>query len=572
MTKPELKEELVNRLIDYSQQIVKRNTIAAKKHKLACRRFLNDIKKIPKKNFDFYFDAEEVERFYLWSRMFHHTKGVLANQPIELTDYQLFIVANIFGWKKKESGYRRFRKSYIQVGRKNAKSQLLALITSYEGFLSEEQAECYVAGVSREQSNIVYNEIAMQLRRVPLLKNKFQEAYGRIKHIRSNSIIMPLSKEAKKSGDGKNPSFVVIDEYHAHPSSEIYDVLNSGMAARPNGHICIITTSGFSVAENPCFKEYQYVSKIINPNDPIENEEYFVLICELDEGDDPKLEKNWIKANPIVATYKGGLDFLRSELKAAIDAPEKMNNFLTKNMNVWVQGRANSYLPLDKWKLCEAPFTFEDFRGATCIVGVDLSAKIDLTSMAFIFYKDDLLWVLNHSFMPSDTVEQKSKTDKAPYKRWIEEGHITETPGQVVDYRFLESYLEEKQQTYDLKILEVCADPWNASMFLQNLESKGYLPVEVRQGIQTLGSPTKDFRERVFGNTVRHDGNPVLTWSIGNAVQKVDHNLNIMLDKAKSTERIDPIASVITAHVRSIVLESGLGNLEERILNDDFSF
>lgn len=565
------REELVERLYSYAEKVSKGKIIAGKKHVQACNRFLNDIKNIQKKSFLYYFDVDEVERFYSWSGVFQHTKGVLENTPIELTDFQLFIVSNIFGWKKKENDYRRFRKSYIQVGRKNGKSQLLALITSYETFLSGTLAECYVAGVSREQSNIVYNEIAAQLRRVKLLRSRYQEAYGKIKHLKSGSIIMPLSKEARKSGDGKNPSFVVIDEYHAHPTSEIYDVLNSGMAARPNGHICIITTAGLSVNENPCFKEYQYVSQILDDQNPIENDEYFVLIAELDEGDDPKDEKNWLKSNPIVASYNEGLGFIRGELKAALDAPEKMHNFLTKNMNVWVQARKNGYIPLDKWKKCEHKFTLEDMRGLECIVGADLSASIDLTSISFLFIKDDELYVHSHSFMPSETLETKSKTDKVPYRLWSDQGYITETSGSVVDYRFIEKYIQDIEKTYDLHVKEICSDSWNATQFMQNLESKGYTAVEIRQGYQTLAAPTKNFRERVYAGTVKHDGNPVLTWAVGNAVAKADHNENIMLDKSKATERIDPIASVINAHVRTSSLENS-ADMSDHILSEDFSF
>jgi phage terminase large subunit-like protein len=566
------KEELVQKLYSYAEDISKGKIVACKKHIQACRRFLRDIDRIPKKDFPYYFDAAIVERFYFWSRLFVHTKGVLANQPISLNDFQLFIVANIFGWKKKENDYKRFRKSYIQLARKNAKSQLLALITSFEAFLSGDQAECYIAGVSREQSSIVYNEIASQLRKVPMLKGKYQEAYGRIKHIKSGSIIAALSKESKKTADGKSPSLAVCDEFHVHPTSELYDILVSGQAARPNAHISIITTAGFSVAESPCFKEYQYVSQILDEENPIENDEYFVMIAELDEGDDPKDEKNWIKANPIVCSYPEGVAFLRGEMKAALDVPEKMRNFLTKNLNVWVQGKKNSYIPLDRWKQCETDFSLEDMRGLECLVGVDLSATTDLTSISLLFSKDEKIYVFNHSFMPSETVDIKRKTDKVPYDLWIKQGHITETEGSVVDYRYIEKYIEDLEREYDLHVKEVCSDPWNATQFMQNLQTKGYVTVDIRQGIQTLSAPTKNFRERVYAKTICHNANPVLTWAISNAIAKIDHNENIMLDKSKSTERIDPIASAINAHVRTIVLENSLGDINNHIMSEEFTF
>lgn len=346
--------------------------------------------------------------------------------------------------------------------------------------------------------------------------------------------------------------------------------LESGMV-RPNSHLCIITTAGLSLS-GPCYGMYQFVSKLLDENNPTENENFFALVCEIDNISEIHDSKMWGKANPLQVTFPEGMDFLRGKLKLALDIPDEMTTFLTKNMNMWVQAKKNGYLPLDKWKLCEELFTLEDMRGLPCIIGVDLSAKIDLTSLSFLFYKDDFLYVYNHSFFPEDTLEMKKKTDKVPYELWVRQGYITMTPGSVVDYQFLEAYIENMAKEYELQVKEVCADPWNATQFMQNLESKGYLTVEIRQGIQTLGGPTKDFRDRVYAGKIKHHGNPVLTWSIGNGLLKKDHNENIMLDKAKSTERIDPIASVINAHVRTVVLEHGGEDLNDHILKDDFSF
>jgi phage terminase large subunit-like protein len=571
-----LQEELAQRLMDYAENTQKKRgknrIIACKKQQQASARFLEDVSKIPDEKYPYYFDLEEVERFYLWSRMFEHTKGILANQKIELNDFQLFLVANLFGWKKKATGHRRFRKSYIQVARKNSKSQLLALITSYECFLSGEQAECYIAGVNREQSGIVFNEIVSQLARVTLLKPKYKHAYGKIMHKKSQSIIQPLSKEAKKSGDGKNPSFCVIDEYHAHKTSEIYDVLNSGMAARPNGHICIITTAGLSVNENPCFKEYQYVSQILDPNNAIENDEYFVFILELDESDNPKDPKNWIKCNPVVCSYEEGINFIKGELKAALDAPEKMTAFLTKNMNMWVRKSMSGFIPLDRWKKCEMEFNLQDFRGYDTLVGVDLSATTDLTSVSFLFFKEGTTYVHSHSFIPSETLEKKRKTDKVPYDQWVREGHITETVGAIVSYKTVEEYIQQIEELYDLNIKEICFDKYNAPNMMENFDEKGYTVVEIPQRIAALTIPTKSFRERVYDQKIAHNANPTLTWAIGNAIAKTDAQQNAMLDKSRSTERIDPVAATINAFARIAVLEQNLKNLEEHVLSEDFSF
>jgi phage terminase large subunit-like protein len=560
-------EELIERIVQYAEDIVDGRLTACRKHKLACQRFLDDIQRISSSDFPYEFDTDELYRFYRWSRMFKHSKGVLAGQPIELTDFQLFATGNIFCWKRKDSGLRRFRKAYIQIGRKNAKSQLLALIASYEAFLSPEQSEVYIAGWGREQSSIVYNEILTQIRGVELLKGKFTDSYGRIRHIKSGSVIQPLSKESRKTGDGKNPSLAVIDEYHVHETSEIYDVLVSGMVARANPLIVIITTAGFDMAK-PCFTEYLYVSDLIDPNSPKTNEEYFVLICELDKDDDIKDERNWIKANPIVATYEEGMNFLRGELHAALDVPEKMRNFLTKNMNLWVDQKDNGYMPMDAWRACgvdEPP----DLKVRDCYLGVDLSSKIDLTSISGeIPLGDGRVYVWSHSFMPEDTLAAKRKTDKVPYDLWVKQGWITVTPGSVVDYRFIQAHIKKLEAENLWRFKEICYDPYNATQFAQEMESDGYTMVEIRQGVKTLSEPSKNLRELVLAGKLIHDNNPVLTWAVGNAVTRQDHNENIQLDKDKSTERIDPIAALVNAHVRAMLVED---DLNSHILSPDWS-
>lgn len=204
--------QLIETLVHYSEDVVDGRITACRKHKQACERFLSDIDRNQQDDYPFSFDVDELYRFYRWARMFKHTKGVLTGKPIDLTPFQLFVVGNIFCWKRKSSGLRRFRKAYIQLARKNAKSQLLALIASYECFISPEQSEVYIAGWGREQSSIVYDEILSQIRAVELLNGKYTDSYGRIRHLKSGSVIQPLSKEARKTGDGKNPSLAVIDK------------------------------------------------------------------------------------------------------------------------------------------------------------------------------------------------------------------------------------------------------------------------------------------------------------------------------------------------------------------------
>ena len=562
---------LEERLMQYVYDISGGNILACKKHKWACERFLKDLERTQEDECPFYFDMEQLYDFYEWCKQFKHFKGVLAGQYIELTDFQLFVAANIFCFLIKDTNNRRFLRVFIELARKNAKSQFLALIASYITFLSDQQEECYIAGWDRQQSSLVYNDILKQLGACDMLSKKYKDSYGKITHIKSGSTITPLSKEAKKTGDGTNPSLGIVDEYHAHDTSEIYDVIDSGMGARENTLMFIITTAGFNI-NGPCYKEYTYCSRILDPNDVgVENDEYFVVICELDKDDDIKDETNWIKANPIVATYEAGMKKLRSDLKVALDNPEKMRSFLTKRMNIWVNRKENGYMDMSRWNKCDEVIELSELKGMECTVGADLSAKIDLTSVDFEFKKDEKYVVISHSFIPEDTLFEKMKTDKVPYDIWAQQGWITVTPGSVVDYNFVKEYIKTMESDNDFKIKEICADPWNATQFMQDMEAEGYVVVEIRQGMATLSGPTKDFREQVYQKKMIHNNNPVLNWAIGNAVTKQDANENIMLDKSKATERIDPIAAVINSHVRCM-LNSGEMDLNAYILSQDFSF
>ncbi len=559
-------------MLDYCDDVLNGEVVACKKHKQSCERFLRDIEREGSEDFPYVFNEEKALRFLKWMSLFKHTKGKLAGKRIEPHSIQIFVFSNIYGWVHRNTGIRRFKKAYWQVGRKNAKSQSLACVGSYEAMaFGENMSEVYIGATKAEQSKIVWNEIKAQMNGCEDLKGKFNIAYGKIQHSKTDSFISALSKDAGKSGDGLNVQCGIIDEYHAHTTSEIYDVLVSGSGARSNPLMMIITTAGFNLS-NPCYRvEYQYVSKILDPNIDIENEEYFVMVNELDKDDEITNSKVWEKANPILCSYEEGRSFLKGELQSALDVPEKMRNYLTKNMNRWVDMKENGYMDMQKWKDCKETVELSDLKGLECTVGVDLSAKIDLTSVDFEFKKDDKYIVISHSFMPEDTLHEKRKTDKVPYDLWIQQGWITTTPGAVVDYEFIKKHIKNMEKENKFKIKEICADPWNATQFMQDMEADGYTMIEIRQGMATLSGPTKDFREQVYQKKVIHNNNPVLNWAVSNAITKQDANENIMLDKSKTTERIDPIAAVINSHVRCM-LNSGEMDLNSYILSQNFSF
>lgn len=548
MAEPSLRHEL----IEYCEEVINGDIVACQKHKWACQRFLFDLEREGSGEFPYIFKPELGERFLDWMRLFKHRKGVLAGEHIEPHIIQKFIFGNIYGWIHMRTGLRRFRKAYWQVARKNAKSQSLGTVGSYESSaFGESSAEVYCAATKKDQAKLVWEEIEGMIFSHPQLRERFKVAYGTITHLKSGSIIKPLSKEDKKTGDGTSPSTFIVDEYHAHETSEIYDIGDSGMGARTQPLMMIITTAGFNL-NNPCYRvEYRYVSEVLDPTSAKENDEYFIMINELDKKDDIKDESVWPKANPIICSYENGINYLRSQLKIALDVPEKMRNFLTKNMNIWVDAKENGYMNMSKWVKCkrEKEIGLKAYPGW---IGLDLSTTTDLTSIGLVFKLDDGKYaVKQHSFIPEDKLQERMSTDNVPFDLWVKKGYITTTPGSIVDYSYIEQYLVDLQnQGYNVP--EIDYDKWNASYFAQQMEQHGFEMVEIPQMLRHLSAPTKEFRKQVYAGNIVHFGDPVLQWALGNAIQKMDAQENIMLDKSKSKDRIDPAAAIINAFSRAM--------------------
>lgn len=556
-------EGLLSRMKKYCAAVLDGEEIACQKHKWACMRFLRDLESQEQENFLYRFDFERGQRFLDFMQLFEHTKGPLSGKKKIPEPIEEFIFGNIYGWVNKKTKYRRFRNGYWQVARKNAKSQDLAIVALYEmAGMGESASEVYIAATKKEQTKYVFEEAERIYKRCDFLKDKFTVKYGTMHHEKSDSTFTRMTEEDKKKGDGGNPQCGIIDEYHAHETDEFYNILTSGMKTRVQPLLLIITTAGFNL-DFPCYKdEYEYISKILNPDTEVYNERYFAMVNELDkdiEGeliDDINDKKAWEKANPILRKSAEGMEALESELLVAKDKPEKMRDFLTKSMNVWVSMPEAGYMDMAKWKRCACVGPMPSFSGKSCIIGMDLSAKIDLTSICFEFLQGDDYYIFSHSFMPEDTINERRNMDRVPYDTWVRDGWLTAIPGAVVDYRVVKNYMLDRVKNENWDIEEICLDPWGTLQLATDLQDEGLTVVEVVQGIKTLSEPTKDFRAMVYLKRVIHENNPVFNYALGNCIiDKVDRNENIILNKKKSRSRIDPVASAINAHSRAMVYE-----------------
>ena len=529
--------------------------ISCEKHKWACQRLLNDFEKEKTEEWRYYWDEEEAQEIVNWFSYLRHSKGILAGQPIILTTWQKFILCQIYGWRNADTGYKRFNKSFIEVARKQSKSQMQAGVIlkemSVEATKNGEIYECYSAGTKNEQSRIIFQEAVNMLRGSPLA-TRFNRYKTVIEHIKTGSFLKALSKEDGRKGDGTNPAVLVLDEYHQHQTTEFYDL---GLGANTKESLLmIITTAGVDLTY-PCFtQEYKYCSNILNPNIDVENDRYFVDICEIDKDDDISVMRNWKKANPLRMTYQEGVEKIKEDYQIATEVPEKKIMFLTKMLNRWVQSKEMSYMDMEKYKKCEVKtkdkkFDWDFLRGRECYIGFDMSAKIDLTSVAIIIpvmvENVAKYYIYSHSFIPNrEKLIERIRVDKMPYDSWEIEGYITVTETPIVDQERVIQWFEGFCASKGLIIKQLCFDPANASKMMMDLSSRGYECVEVFQSYKSLNESTCGFREQVYCENVVYEYNPVLNYAMSNAII-VQNNGLIRIDKDSNTKRIDPVASLL---------------------------
>jgi len=563
----------------YALDVVEGRRVVGTSERMACERHLRDLERQGTDVFPWVFDESRANRVYEFIGYCHHFEGELAGQPIVLEAFQKFDIGSIFGWVHKDTGARRFKKGLILMARKNGKTALLAAVDLYLMVGDNEMSPAvYCAAVDRGQARLMYDASKTMAENSPDIARRLIIRDYKMTHATRGGIMMPLSKSTKNK-DGLHPSGAVVDEYHAHETSEIYDLLSSAKGGhRLQPLIMIISTAGMDV-ESPCHAEYEYCWMILKDNTL--NERYFVMIRELGPDDDEHDPKNWIKANPLRMLLPRSVEELQEQHDEAFGSADaaKIRTFRVKNLNRWVQGNEHTFMAdyMDKWETLKvSPEEFLKLTtGRSCLVGSDLSRKIDLTGVGYIFIlSDGRIGVKAHGFIPEESIKKHEKTDRVPYRDWtLADRWMTATPGDVTDYRAVMKYIDDSRTKYDWKVHQVCYDPYNATQFATEISDMGYMTVEIRQTMQVLSEPTKLFRDLVAAGKIVHDGSPALTWCVGNAREIVDSKDNVMISKknASATKRIDLLAALITA-LRQIQALKSVQSLRDDLDSGDFGF
>ena len=479
-----------------------------------------------------------------------HTKGTWAGKPFELIDWQERIIRDLFGILK-PNGYRQFNTAYIEIGKKNGKSELAAavalLLCCGDG---EERAEVYGCAADRQQASIVFEVAADMVRMCPALgkRVKILASQKRMVYLPTNSFYQVLSAEAY-SKHGFNIHGVVFDELHTQPNRKLFDVMTKGSGdARMQPLYFLITTAGTDT-QSICYETHQKAKDILEGRKI--DQTFYPVIYGAKEDEDWTDPEVWKRSNPSLGITVG-IDKVQAACDSARQNPAEENSFRQLRLNQWVK-QSVRWMPMDKWDACAMPVDAEALKGRVCYGGLDLSSTTDVTAFVLVFpptEEDESFAALPYFWIPEENLELRVRRDHVPYDVWQKQGFLQTTEGNVVHYGFIEKFIEELGEKYNIR--EIAFDRWGAVQMVQNLEGMGFTVVPFGQGFKDMSPPTKELMKLTLEKKIAHGGHPVMRWMADNIFIRTDPAGNIKADKEKSTERIDGVIALIMALDRAI--------------------
>ena len=518
----------------WCDEITAERVITGKYQKLAIIRFLRDLDE--KK---YIFSEKAAQRALDFCQFNTHFKGEWVNKPYEPEKWQAFCLINIFGFLK-DDGFRRYRTSWEEVGRKNGKTTGAAVINNYF-FIADGEAgaEVYAAATKKEQAKEVWDASAQMIKRSPDL-SKIVSIYRNSLTIDSLACrYLPLSSDTNTL-DGLNVHAACLDEVHAYKDSSLYDVIDTATGARRESHIHMTTTAGFMI-NGFGHRMHEYACKILDGI--VAKDDFFIFIAALDDEDDPFDEECWCKPNPNLGVSKFIGD-MRSKAEKAKDFPTYYNTFLVKELNKWTNS-VSKWLSIDAWKDCGRKVDWSGFRGCKCWCGLDLASVIDMTALSLVFERDGLLFVKCIFFSPQETIMERTKKDRVPYDVWEREGLLITTAGGMIDFDFVEHSIKEITDMYDVQC--IAYDRYKSYQIIQNLSDIGINMLQFGQGFKSMAQPTEELEGRIKAKKIVHDNNPILSWNMSNVVIKIDPSGSKKPDKERSAERIDGTVATVMA-------------------------
>ncbi|HFI0253702.1 TPA: terminase large subunit [Streptococcus suis] len=506
-----------------------------------------------------HYDKAKADRAVTFINNLSHTKGKWAGKRFDLLPWQEQIVRDLFGIVK-EDGNRQFLTAYIEIPKKNGKSELAAAIALYLLYADNEaSAEVYGAACDRNQASIVF-DVAKQMVQMsrPLEKrSKIMGATKRIVNYSNAGFYQVLSAETGTK-HGLNVSGLVFDEIHAQPNRHLYDVLTKGSGdAREQPLFFIITTAGTD-RNSICYELHTKALDILNGRK--KDTSFYPVVYGLSDEDDWNDEANWLKANPSLG-HTIGIDRVREAYQQALENPAEENVFKQLRLNMWTSSSV-AWIPEHVYAKGNDPIQYESLKGRSCYAGLDLSSTSDITAFVLVFpprFEEENYIVLPFFWLPEDTLELRCRRDHVLYDVWERQGYIKTTEGNVVHYGFIEKFIEDLSEIYHIK--EIAYDRWNATQMVQNLEGMGLTMVPFGQGYKDMSPPSKELYKLMMEGKIQHGGHPVLKWMGQNVVMRQDPAGNIKPDKEKSVEKIDGIVALIMGLDRCIRHQTDEGSV-----------
>ena len=497
-----------------------------------------------------HYDKDAADYAVMFIESLCHTKGTWAGKPFELIDWQEQIIRDLFGVLK-PNGYRQFNTAYIEIPKKQGKSELAAavalLLLCGDG---EERAEVYGCAADRNQAKIVFDVAVDMVRFCPALSKrvKILESQKKITYLPTNSSYQVLSADVANK-HGFNTHGVIFDELHTQPNRKLFDVMLQGSGdARMQPLYFLITTAG-NDTNSICYEVHQKAIDIAEGR-KVDPTCYSVIYGAAEDEDwtDPKV---WKKANPSLGITVG-IDKVKAACESAQQNPGEENAFRQLRLNQWVK-QSVRWMPMDKWDACAFPVSEDDLEGRICYGGLDLSSTTDITAFVLVFPpldEEDKYYVLPYFWIPEETLDLRVRRDHVPYDLWERQGTLMTTEGNVVHYGYIEKFIEQLGERFNIR--EIAFDRWGAVQMVQNLEGMGFTVVPFGQGFKDMSPPTKELMKLVLEEKIAHGGHPVLRWMMDNIFIRTDPAGNIKADKEKSTEKIDGAIATIMGLDRAI--------------------
>lgn len=525
---------------------------------LACQRQLNDLSRAANDEFPYRFDQAVGARPCKFIELLPHIKGKWARdkKKITLEPWQCFIITTVFGWVHIDTGLRRFKSAYEEEARKNAKSTKSSGVALYLLAADGEQgAEVYSAATTRDQARIVWNDAKAMVQRCAGLRARFGVG------VTAHTVLVPqtassfkaLSRDQGGNLDGLNIHASVIDELHAHKTREVFDVIDTATGAREQPLIWMITTAGFNRA-GICYEQRDYAARVLKG--VVVDEEFFAIIYTVDDEDlddmdrllsDPEI---WKKANPNWGVSVDPADIARKARKAR-EVVSARNNFLTKHLCVWTNADT-AWMDMAAWDRCADPsLDLADFEGQDAYKGTDLASKIDIASDILLFTREidgqTHYYAFDRHYLPEEQIETSTNSQ---YSGWEQSGYITATPGNIIDFEYIEAdYLQDAQ---DFTLIECGLDPHQATQFSTRMMAEGVPIIHVAPNVLNFSEPMKELEALVLAGRFHHNGSPVLAWMVSNVVCHLDKKDNIYPNKEFPQNKIDGVVALLMAMNRAM--------------------